>query len=121
VFVVQGELVGGSEREHRLPLLVSAMRARGLYSDTEDKGLDWYVDLRRYGGVPLAGWGMGFERLVQYVTGILTVVCDCVSVFCVVNVVVVLCVCVCVCCSFAGIENIRDAIPIPRMPGSCKL
>jgi hypothetical protein len=34
-----------------------------------DKGLDWYLDLRKFGGVPTAGWGMGFERLVQYVTG----------------------------------------------------
>jgi asparaginyl-tRNA synthetase len=66
-----GELVGGSERETRLPNLLAAMRARGLYDDNEDKGLNWYVDLRRYGGVPLAGWGMGFERLVQYVTGML--------------------------------------------------
>ena len=45
------------------------MRAKGLYEDSTDKGLNWYLELRKYGGVPLAGWGMGFERLVQYVTG----------------------------------------------------
>ena len=55
-----------------------------LRKEAEAEG---YLDLRRYGSVPHAGWGMGFERLVQYLT---------------------------------GIENIRDAVPVPRMQGYCK-
>ncbi len=60
-----GEIVGGSQREERLELLEKRMTAAGL-SLSE---YDWYLDLRRYGSVPHAGFGLGFERLVQFVTG----------------------------------------------------
>jgi len=60
-----GELVGGSQREDRLELLEGRMRAAGL--DLEE--YSWYLDLRRFGSVPHAGFGLGFERLVQFVTG----------------------------------------------------
>jgi asparaginyl-tRNA synthetase len=60
-----GELVGGSQREERLDLLTARMEEAGL--DLE--GYSWYLDLRRYGSVPHAGFGLGFERLIQFVTG----------------------------------------------------
>lgn len=60
-----GEIVGGSQREERYDLLFSRMQECGI--DTEE--YQWYLDLRRYGSVPHAGFGLGFERLVQYVTG----------------------------------------------------
>jgi len=60
-----GELVGGSQREERHDVLAARMAAAGL--DMEQYG--WYLDLRRYGSVPHAGFGLGFERLVQFVTG----------------------------------------------------
>ena len=60
-----GELVGGSQREERYDVLAARMAAAGL--DMEQYG--WYLDLRRYGSVPHAGFGLGFERLVQFVTG----------------------------------------------------
>ena len=60
-----GELVGGSQREERLDVLTRRMVEAGI--DTEE--YDWYLDLRRYGTVPHAGFGLGFERLVQFVTG----------------------------------------------------
>jgi asparaginyl-tRNA synthetase len=60
-----GELVGGSQREERYEVLAARMAAAGL--STEEYG--WYLDLRRYGSVPHAGFGLGFERLVQFVTG----------------------------------------------------
>jgi len=75
-----GEIVGGSQREERLDVLERRMSEQGLDSDAD---LDWYKDLRRYGTVPHAGFGLGLERLVLYVT---------------------------------GMENIRDAIPFPRVP-----
>ncbi len=77
-----GEIIGGSQREERLDVLDARMTAPGL---TEE--LWWYRDLRRYGTVPHAGFGLGFERLLNYVT---------------------------------GMENIRDAIPFPRTPGSAE-
>lgn len=61
-----GELVGGSQREERLDVLVAKMEELGL--DVEDYW--WYLDLRRFGSVPHAGYGLGFERLVTYVCGI---------------------------------------------------
>ena len=83
------ELVGGSAREHREEHLRAAMAKAGLLSPDGDAGdLQWYLDLRRYGSVPHAGWGMGFERLVQFVS---------------------------------GVDNIRDAIPVPRAPGLCPM
>jgi asparaginyl-tRNA synthetase len=75
-----GEIVGGSQREERLDVLDARMAAQGLGDD-----LWWYRDLRRYGSVPHAGFGLGLERLVLYLT---------------------------------GMENIRDAIPFPRVPNS---
>tara|TARA_R110000782_G_scaffold131928_5_gene223820 strand:+ start:17997 stop:19445 length:1449 start_codon:yes stop_codon:yes gene_type:complete len=60
-----GELIGGSQREERLDVLDRRIEEMGLVK--EDYW--WYRDLRRYGTVPHAGFGLGFERLVQYVTG----------------------------------------------------
>ncbi|RLU01588.1 asparagine--tRNA ligase [Ketobacter sp.] len=75
-----GEIIGGSQREERLEILDRKMAALGLAEN-----LWWYRDLRRYGTIPHAGFGLGFERLLNYIT---------------------------------GMENIRDAIPFPRVPGS---
>ncbi|MGE4560601.1 MAG: asparagine--tRNA ligase [Desulfobulbus sp.] len=60
-----GELIGGSQREERYDVLAGRMAAAGL--DSGEYG--WYLDLRRFGSVPHAGFGLGFERLVQFVTG----------------------------------------------------
>jgi asparaginyl-tRNA synthetase len=60
-----GEIVGGSQREERLDVLSRRMTDAGI--DLEE--YDWYLDLRRYGTVPHAGFGLGFERLVQFATG----------------------------------------------------
>ncbi len=60
-----GELVGGSQREERLDVLENRMKELGMKTD----GLQWYLDLRRYGGCKHAGFGLGFERFVMYVTG----------------------------------------------------
>ena len=74
-----GEIIGGSQREERLTVLDARMHPR-----LTDE-LWWYRDLRRYGTVPHAGFGMGLERLLLYIT---------------------------------GMDNIRDAIPFPRVPGN---
>lgn len=63
-----GELVGGSLREERLDALKTRMLAHGL--DTEGEEYGWYLDLRRFGSAPHGGFGMGFERLVSWVSGI---------------------------------------------------
>lgn len=60
-----GEIIGGSQREERLDILDARMREFGI----DPEHMDWYRDLRRYGTVPHAGFGLGFERLVSYVTG----------------------------------------------------
>jgi len=60
-----GEIIGGSQREERLEVLTQRIQAMGL--NLEDYW--WYLDLRRYGTVPHAGFGLGFERLVQFITG----------------------------------------------------
>jgi asparaginyl-tRNA synthetase len=60
-----GEIIGGSQREERLDVLESRITAQGL--NLQDYW--WYLDLRRYGTVPHAGFGLGFERLVQFMTG----------------------------------------------------
>ncbi|KAF4389499.1 asparagine--tRNA ligase, chloroplastic/mitochondrial [Cannabis sativa] len=78
-----GELIGGSQREERLEYLEDRLDQLKLNKDS----YWWYLDLRRYGSVPHAGFGLGFERLVQFAT---------------------------------GVENIRDAIPFPRTPGSAE-
>ncbi len=64
-----GEIIGGSQREERLDVLDARMAEVGL--DRERYG--WYRDLRRYGTVPHAGFGLGFERTVAYVTGLTNV------------------------------------------------
>ena len=61
-----GELVGGSQREERLDVLEARMEEMGI----EAEGLQWYLDLRRYGGCKHAGFGLGFERFLMYITGI---------------------------------------------------
>ena len=60
-----GELVGGSQREERLDVLENRMKELGM----NPEGYQWYLDLRRYGGCQHAGFGVGFERLVMYITG----------------------------------------------------
>jgi len=60
-----GEIIGGSQREERLEVLQNRMQKSGL--NAEDYG--WYLDLRRYGGVKHAGYGLGFERVIMYLTG----------------------------------------------------
>ena len=77
-----GEIIGGSQREERLAVLDARMN-----NDTLKEHLWWYRDLRRYGTVPHAGFGLGFERLLMYAT---------------------------------GMENIRDAIPFPRVPNNAQ-
>ena len=75
-----GELIGGSQREDRLEVLERRCAESGL----NPKDIWWYSDLRRYGSIPHAGFGLGFERLIMFIT---------------------------------GLENIRDVIPFPRVPG----
>jgi asparaginyl-tRNA synthetase len=60
-----GEIIGGSQREERLDVLEQRIQATGLDPDP----YWWYLDLRRFGTVPHAGFGLGFERLVQFMTG----------------------------------------------------
>ena len=60
-----GELVGGSQREERIDILEESIDKFGL----KPEDYSWYVDLRRFGGTKHAGFGLGFERLVMYVTG----------------------------------------------------
>lgn len=61
-----GEIIGGSQREDRLELLDKRMEEMGLNKDS----YYWYRDLRRYGSVPHSGFGLGFERLIVYITGV---------------------------------------------------
>ncbi len=61
-----GELMGGSQREERLAVLQKKMQELGV----PEKGLEWYLDLRRFGGGLSSGFGMGFERLIIYLTGV---------------------------------------------------
>jgi len=60
-----GEIVGGSQREERYDLLLGRMQNAGI--DTDE--YQWYLDLRKYGTTPHSGFGLGYERLVQFVTG----------------------------------------------------
>jgi asparaginyl-tRNA synthetase len=75
-----GEIIGGSQREDRAEVLERRLAECGL------RAADywWYLDLRRHGSVPHAGFGLGFERAVQFIT---------------------------------GMQNIRDVVPFPRVPG----
>jgi asparaginyl-tRNA synthetase len=61
-----GEIIGGAQREERLDVLQKRMAEHGMDAQT----YQWYVDLRRYGTVPHAGFGLGFERLITYITGL---------------------------------------------------
>lgn len=61
-----GEIIGGSQREERLEILDQRIAACGL----DKNNYSWYRDLRRYGSVPHAGFGLGFERLLSYLTGL---------------------------------------------------
>jgi len=61
-----GELIGGSQREERLQLLQKRMEEMNI----PQQELNWYLELRKFGGVPHAGFGLGFERLIMYLTGI---------------------------------------------------
>ena len=60
-----GEIVGGSQREERMEVLQKRIEEMGI----DKKELWWYLDLRRFGSVPHSGFGLGFERLVQFTTG----------------------------------------------------
>lgn len=61
-----GEIIGGSQREDRLDVLINRIESHGL----DPKDYWWYLDLRKYGTVPHSGFGLGFERLVMYLTGL---------------------------------------------------
>ena len=63
---VSGELMGGSQREENLDVLLKRMEEMHVEKD----GIEWYLDTRRYGGCVHSGFGMGFERLIMYLTGI---------------------------------------------------
>ncbi|WP_206459929.1 asparagine--tRNA ligase [Anaerovorax sp. IOR16] len=60
-----GEIIGGSQREERLDHLVNRIKELGLH----EEDYSWYLDLRKYGGVKHAGYGLGFERIIMYITG----------------------------------------------------
>lgn len=61
-----GEIVGGSQREERLDVLLEMMAEKGL----KEKDYWWYLNLRRFGGVVHSGFGLGFERVIMYLTGV---------------------------------------------------
>ncbi len=61
-----GEIIGGSQREERMDILL----ARMAECDLKEEDYSWYLDLRRFGGVQHAGFGLGFERLIMYITGV---------------------------------------------------
>jgi asparaginyl-tRNA synthetase len=75
-----GEMIGGSQREERLDVLRDQMVRRNI----DPEHLWWYLDLRRWGSTPHGGFGLGFERMLMWMT---------------------------------GMQNIRDVIPFPRVPG----
>ena len=60
-----GEIIGGSQREERLDVLQDKLKAQGI----EEEELWWYLDLRKFGTAVHSGFGMGFERLVMFCTG----------------------------------------------------
>ena len=61
-----GELCGGSQREERYDVLAERLKELGL----DEKDYWWYMELRKYGTAPHAGFGMGFERMIMYLTGV---------------------------------------------------
>jgi asparaginyl-tRNA synthetase len=60
-----GEIIGGSQREERYDVLVEKIKAIGI----EEKELSWYLDTRKFGTAPHSGFGLGFERMIQFITG----------------------------------------------------
>ena len=60
-----GEIIGGSQREERYDILVEKIKALGI----DEKALEWYLDTRKYGTAPHSGFGLGFERMMQFITG----------------------------------------------------
>ena len=60
-----GEIIGGSQREERIDVLKDRM----IKFDVSSEDLSWYIDLRRFGTVPHSGFGLGFERIVLFATG----------------------------------------------------
>jgi asparaginyl-tRNA synthetase len=60
-----GEIIGGSQREERYDVLLEKIRAQGL----PEEHYRWYLDLRKYGSAPHAGFGLGLERMMMYLTG----------------------------------------------------
>lgn len=61
-----GELIGGSQREERMDVLLGRIEEMGM----KEEDYEWYLDSRRFGTVPHAGFGLGFERMMMLVTGI---------------------------------------------------
>ena len=61
-----GEIIGGSQREERLDVLKARMAELGL----PEEDYWWYLNLRKYGGTKHAGFGLGFERIIMYLTGV---------------------------------------------------
>ena len=61
-----GEMIGGSQREERYDVLVQKIKEMGM----KEEDYSWYLDSRKYGSVPHAGFGLGFERMMMLVTGI---------------------------------------------------
>lgn len=61
-----GEIIGGSERETDYNLLIARMQELNM----DIQSYKWYTDLRRFGGVTHSGYGLGFERLIMYLTGV---------------------------------------------------
>jgi asparaginyl-tRNA synthetase len=60
-----GEIIGGSQREDNYQVLMDRMKEKGIEADE----YYWYLELRKFGSAPHSGFGLGFERLVQFVTG----------------------------------------------------
>ena len=60
-----GEIVGGSERETDIEILLTKIKEHGLPQEV----FEWYLDLRRYGSVPHSGFGLGLERFITWITG----------------------------------------------------
>lgn len=69
IFPIIGEVIGGSQREERYELLLNRMQSLGV----SEKSYWWYADTRRFGSVPHSGFGLGFDRLVQFVTGMVNI------------------------------------------------
>ena len=65
LFPVIGEIIGGSQREESIDKLLARMAEVGI----EEKDMQWYLDTRRFGSAPHSGFGLGFERLLLFVTG----------------------------------------------------